>query len=70
MLEFLVGCGGGDEEAFLVACGQATDDAGSCYCGMADRYDVLEFGFKDTVRLSVWRCFWAAPLFPSFCEVW
>lgn len=55
MLEFLVGCGGGDEEAFLVTCGKAADYAGSCDCGVADGNDVLEFGFEDTVRLSVLR---------------
>jgi hypothetical protein len=49
MLEFLIGCGGGDEEAFLVACGKATDDSGSCYCGVADGYDVLEFSFENAV---------------------
>lgn len=55
MLEFLVGCGGGDEEAFLVTCGETPDYAGSCDCGVADGDDILEFGFEDTVRLSVLR---------------
>ena len=56
MLEFLVGCGGGDEEAFLVACSEATDYAGSCDCGVADGNDILELCFEDTARLSV-LCF-------------
>jgi hypothetical protein len=54
VLELLVGCGGWYEEAPLVARGQAADYAGSCYCGVANGYDVLQFGFEDTVeRLSV-----------------
>jgi hypothetical protein len=48
-LQFLVGGGGGDQEASLVARGQAADYARSGDCGVADRDDVLEFGFEDTV---------------------
>jgi hypothetical protein len=55
VLELLVGCGGGDEEAFLVTCGQATDDSCSGDCGVADGNDVLEFGFEDTGRVLVLR---------------
>lgn len=53
MLEFLVGCGGGDEEALLVTGGQTADDAGSGNCGVADRNDILKFGFENTVARSV-----------------
>jgi hypothetical protein len=51
MLELLVGCGGGDEEAFLVTCGQAADDSCSGDCGVADGDDVLELGFEDAARV-------------------
>jgi hypothetical protein len=61
MLEFLIGRGGGHEEAFLVACRQAADYAGACYGSMADWYDVLEFGFKDTARLLLCQHFSNAP---------
>jgi hypothetical protein len=61
MLEFLVGCGGGNEETSLVACSEAADNAGSCNCGMANGYDVLEFGFEDTARRSVLYYVVAAP---------
>ncbi|RYF35151.1 MAG: hypothetical protein EOO38_29060 [Cytophagaceae bacterium] len=57
MLQFLVGCGGGDEQAFLVAGGQAADDAGSGNGGVADGYDILEFGFEDTARVLVLKWF-------------
>ena len=57
MLEFLVGCGGGDEKAALVACGQAADDARSSDGGVADGNDVLEFGFENTARLLIWVSF-------------
>ena len=48
MLELLVGCGGRDEEAVLVTGSQTADDASSGDCGVADRNDILEFGFEDT----------------------
>lgn len=66
MLEFLVGCGGGDEEAFLVACGEAADYAGSCNCGVADGDNILEFGFEDTARLSV---LWSFASYHNFAQV-
>ena len=49
MLQLLVGCGGRDKETLLVAGGQTADDAGSGDCGVADRDNILEFSFKDTV---------------------
>jgi hypothetical protein len=48
VLELLVGCGGRDEEAVLVTGSQTADDASSGDCGVADRNDILEFGFEDT----------------------
>jgi hypothetical protein len=56
MLEFLVGCGGGDEETAFVACSEAADDARSGDGGVADGDDVLEFGFENTARVLVSRC--------------
>lgn len=50
MLELLVGCGGGDEEALLVTGGQTANNAGSSDCGVADGNNILEFSFEDTVR--------------------
>lgn len=50
MLELLVGCGGGDEEALLVTGSQTADDTGSGDCGVANRNDILEFSFENTVR--------------------
>lgn len=50
MLELLVGCGSRDEEAFLVAGSQTADDTCSGDCGVADRNDILQFSFEDTVR--------------------
>lgn len=50
MLKLLVGCGGGNEETLLVTGSQAADDAGSGDCGVADRNDILKFGFEDTGR--------------------
>ena len=49
VLEFLVGCGGGDEEAFFVSGCEAADDAGAGDCAVADWYYVLQFGFEDAV---------------------
>ena len=46
----MVGCGGRDEETVLVTGSQTADDASSGDCGVADRNDILEFGFEDTER--------------------
>ena len=53
MLQFLIGCGGGNEEAVTVAGRETTDYSGACYCGMADRDDVCELSLEDTVGVLV-----------------
>jgi len=55
MLEFLIGRRGGDKETFFVAGSKAPDYPGTCYRSMANGYDVLEFGFENTVACSVNR---------------
>lgn len=51
MLQFLVGCGGGNEEALAVAGGEAADDAGAGDGGADGGDDVLQFGFEDGVEV-------------------
>ena len=47
MLEFLVGGGGGDQEAFAIAGCKTTDYAGACDGDMADGDYVLKFSFEN-----------------------
>ena len=47
MLEFLVGCGCGDEQALAVARREAPDDARPGDRAVRDGDDVRELGFED-----------------------
>jgi len=51
VLEFLVGGGGGDEEAFAVAGCEAAYYSRAGDCAVADGDYVLEFGFEDAVEV-------------------
>ena len=51
MLEFLVGGGGGDEEAFAVAGCEAAYYSRAGDCAVADGNYVLELGFEDAVEV-------------------
>ncbi|GAO50141.1 hypothetical protein G7K_4276-t1 [Saitoella complicata NRRL Y-17804] len=51
VLEFLVGCRGGDEEAFAVTGAETTDDAGATDGGVDYGEDIGEFAFEDGVEV-------------------
>ena len=51
VLEFLVGCGCGDEQALAVARREAPDDARSGDRAVRDGDDVRELGFEDRIEV-------------------
>jgi len=51
VLEFLIGGGGGDEEAFAVAGCEAAYYSRAGDCAVADGDYVLELGFEDAVEV-------------------
>jgi len=51
MLELLIGCAGGDEQASAVTGCETTNNACAGDGGVADGDDVLEFGLEDTVEV-------------------
>jgi hypothetical protein len=47
VLEFLIGCGGWDEETVTISCGESTNYSCTSNGGVDDGNNVGELGFED-----------------------